>query len=63
MLAEREGVLIEPGDVFFIEPVGPCRFFRMGFTSIASADIEAGVSRLAAVLARIRPSLTVDSAA
>lgn len=62
MLAEREGVLIEPGDVFFIEPQRPCHFFRMGFTSIAPGDIDAGVSRLAAAFASLRASLAIGHA-
>lgn len=49
-LAEREGVLIEPGDVFFMSPPDVCPFFRLGFTSIGLDEIDAGVKRLARVM-------------
>lgn len=51
-VAERHGVLIEPGDVFFMSPLeghhsaDHARFFRMGFTCIGVADIEPGVQAL-----------------
>lgn len=47
LLAERlrhDGVLVEPGDVFFEEPPKPCCFFRLGFSSIRDADIAAGIA-------------------
>ena len=51
-LAAEQGVLIEPGDVFFLDQrhavdADPKRYFRMGFTSIESSHIEAGVQALA----------------
>jgi GntR family transcriptional regulator/MocR family aminotransferase len=49
-LAVKHGVLIEPGDVFFLpDPERRqehARHFRMGFTAIAEADIEPGVLAL-----------------
>lgn len=45
---ECEGVLIEPGDVFFHDP-SKVGFFRMGFSSINSVRITEGVK----VMARI----------
>jgi GntR family transcriptional regulator/MocR family aminotransferase len=45
---ECEGVLIEPGDVFFHDP-SKVEFFRMGFSAINSAGITDGVK----VIARI----------
>lgn len=48
--AERAGVLIEPGDVFFIAPAAPCPFFRLGFSSIRTEAIEPGIRRLARVI-------------
>ncbi len=53
--AEQQGVLIEAGDVFFMEPGSPCRCFRLGFTSIAQKDIEPGIRRLASVFFREFP--------
>ena len=49
--AERAGVLLEPGDVFFSAPPTPCPFFRLGFSSIRAEAIEPGVRRLARVIA------------
>ena len=52
LLAERaraEGVLIEPGDVFFMAETRPCRHFRLGFSSIPTDHIEKGIATLARV--------------
>ena len=53
--ARAERVLIEPGDVHFIEESAPLNYFRLGFSSIAGADIPAGVRRLGALIGRQRP--------
>ena len=45
--AQRHGVLIEPGAVFFAAPVYPCPFFRLRLSSIPSDKIVAGVQALA----------------
>ncbi len=50
-VAQKHGVLIEPGDVFFLDDAtGPhrenARYFRMGFTAISESAIEAGVRAL-----------------
>lgn len=42
-----EGVLIEPGDVFFAGEAVPRNYFRLGFASIAPELIEVGIERLA----------------
>ena len=44
---EADGVLIEPGDVFFENPPAPCTFFRLGYSSISDVDIEPGVELIA----------------
>jgi GntR family transcriptional regulator/MocR family aminotransferase len=44
-----EGVLIEPGDVFFMSDPAPGNFFRLGFASIAPERIEPGIERLARI--------------
>lgn len=44
--AFQEGVVIEPGDVFF-GASNPGRFFRLGFSVIPETDIEEGIRRLA----------------
>ncbi len=57
VLAERaraRGVLIEPGDVFFMGEEPPRRFMRLGFSSIAADRIEPGIAILADLVAGIR---------
>ena len=44
-VAEGRGVLIEPGDVFFMAQSPPRNYFRIGFTSIPADKIEQGHSR------------------
>lgn len=46
LLARRHGVLIEPGDVFFITPPYPCRHFRLRLSSIPASQIAAGIRAL-----------------
>lgn len=41
----QDGVLIESGSPFFPDADGPCRFFRMGYSSIPRANIDEGVAR------------------
>jgi len=53
--AARMGVLIEPGDVFFVdghEPVSTS-YARLGFASIDAARIEPGIATLAAACAEV----------
>lgn len=48
--AAAEGVLFEPGEIFFhasARKKRPKRFFRLGFSSIPTEHIEAGVEKLA----------------
>jgi GntR family transcriptional regulator/MocR family aminotransferase len=44
--ARRHGVLIEAGDVFFAKPPYPCPYFRLRLSSIATAQIDAGLRAL-----------------
>ena len=45
--AARRGILIEPGDVHFLDAAtAPRNFFRLGFSSIATERIEPGLERL-----------------
>src|SRR5579864_566531 len=58
--AARMGVLIEPGDVFFVdgqEPV-PTNYARVGFASIDAARIEPGIATLAAACAEVAGATT-----
>jgi GntR family transcriptional regulator / MocR family aminotransferase len=45
--ARRQGVLVEPGDVFFAQAPYPCPFFRLRLSSIALPQIERGIVALA----------------
>lgn len=51
----QDGVLIETGSPFFPADDGPCRFFRMGYSSIPRSRIDEGIVRTAA---RIKQLLT-----
>ncbi|MEO7127788.1 MAG: PLP-dependent aminotransferase family protein, partial [Rhodoferax sp.] len=46
LVARSHGVLIEAGAVFFLKPPYPCPFFRLRLSSIAAAQIPAGVRAL-----------------
>lgn len=48
--AAARSVLIEPGAVFFERPPDPCRYFRLGYSSIAAQDIPDGIAQLRAAL-------------
>ncbi|VVE76482.1 MocR-like pyridoxine biosynthesis transcription factor PdxR [Pandoraea sputorum] len=48
--AKSRGILIEPGDVFFMGDDPPRNMFRLGFSSIRLEHIEAGVVALAEVM-------------
>lgn len=45
-IAQRHGVLIEPGDVFFLHPPYPCPYFRLRLSSIATERIDDGIAAL-----------------
>ncbi|MBO9457142.1 PLP-dependent aminotransferase family protein [Paracoccus sp. R12_1] len=47
-----DGVLIEPGAVFFETPPTPCPFFRLGYGSISQRDIPEGIRLIAAAASR-----------
>jgi GntR family transcriptional regulator/MocR family aminotransferase len=46
LMARSHGVLIEAGNVFFAKPPYPCPFFRLRLSSIATAQITAGIRAL-----------------
>jgi GntR family transcriptional regulator/MocR family aminotransferase len=54
--AQREGVLIEPGDIFFATDRPPRNYARLGFASIATDRIEPGIAALALAYARVTAS-------
>jgi GntR family transcriptional regulator/MocR family aminotransferase len=45
-LALEDGILIEPGEVFFANPEGNLNHFRLGFSSIPDERIEPGLEGL-----------------
>jgi len=53
--AMAEGVLIEPGDVFFQVDAAPLNYFRLSYSAISADRIADGVRRLAAVLHKLQP--------
>jgi GntR family transcriptional regulator/MocR family aminotransferase len=46
-------VVIEPGEVFFMDPATGRSCFRLGFSSIAQERIEPGIERLARLQMRL----------
>ncbi|MBU3739369.1 MAG: PLP-dependent aminotransferase family protein [Rhodoferax sp.] len=46
LIARQHGVLIEPGDVFFVHPPYPCPCFRLRLSSIPAARIVEGMAAL-----------------
>ena len=53
-LAARRGVLIEPGDIHFLDAERPQRFFRLGYGAIDEALIEPGIAALGAAWTEMR---------
>jgi GntR family transcriptional regulator / MocR family aminotransferase len=52
--ARAEGVVIESGNVFSMTEGASSRCFRLGFASIRTDRIEAGIERLGRLIAKIR---------
>lgn len=48
--AAEEGILIEPGDIYFPETQWPCPWFRLGLAAIKESDIDPGIQKLAGLL-------------
>lgn len=48
--AREAGALVEAGEIFFADPAKGHQYFRLGFGSIATHRIEAGLMRLAPVV-------------
>lgn len=49
----RDGVLVESGSPFFPQSDQPCRYFRMGYSSIPRSNIVEGVARVKACIDRL----------
>ena len=48
--AKKEGILIESGDICFLQERPPQNFIRLGYSSIAASQIEPGIRKLAALI-------------
>jgi len=53
LAARGHGVLIEAGDVFFLNPPDPCPYFRLRLSSIAAGSIAAGIRALGLAVAEL----------
>ncbi len=49
--AAERGILIEPGDIHFLDEEPPLNYFRLGYSSIAADRIEPGIRALAELIA------------
>ena len=57
MLAEdalEQGIVIEPGRIYYGNQAGPQNYFRLGFSSISHEAIEPGIKKLSALIAQQR---------
>lgn len=48
--AREAGILIEAGDICFMQSNPPLNFFRLGYSSIAAKQIEPGIKKLAGLI-------------
>jgi GntR family transcriptional regulator/MocR family aminotransferase len=48
--ALKQGVVLEPGELFFHGPKAPKNYFRLGFSSIKSEAIPEGIKRIAQIV-------------
>lgn len=54
--AEEQGILIEPGNVFFMDRQPCCNYFRLGFSSIDVDRIDPGIRALGTVMRSLAPA-------
>ncbi len=53
MEAQQNGILIEPGDIFFMQPDQHKNFFRLGFSSLSENKIDDGLKKLVELVHRL----------
>ena len=53
VVARQFGVLIEAGEVFFMQPPKPCAYFRLRISSIGLNQIDAGIAALARAVKKL----------
>ena len=51
--AREQGILIEPGDVFYQQNNPPQNYFRLGYSAIGAKQIEPGIKKLAALIHKL----------
>lgn len=49
-IAQEEGILIEPGSIYFSQPITPNPYFRLGFGFIPTDRISPGIKQLAEII-------------
>jgi GntR family transcriptional regulator/MocR family aminotransferase len=52
-LAQKQGILIEPGNVHYYKENSPKNYFRLGFSSISTDLIESGVEKIAEIIRKL----------
>jgi GntR family transcriptional regulator/MocR family aminotransferase len=48
--AREAGILIESGDIYFMQEKPPLNFIRLGYSSISARQIEPGIRKLAGLI-------------
>ncbi|MFQ5773160.1 MAG: PLP-dependent aminotransferase family protein [Kiloniellaceae bacterium] len=56
--ALQDGIVIEPGSIFFSAANPPRNYFRLGFSSIPAEKIAPGIKRLAEIVHRMAPGVS-----
>ena len=51
--ALKQGIVIEPGDIFFADPNPPRNYFRLGFSAIKTDLIAEGIEKLAGIIGEL----------
>lgn len=54
-IAREEGILIEPGSIYFSESMTPNPYFRLGFGFIPTERISPGIQKLAEIIKSLFP--------
>ncbi len=54
--ALNDGIVIEPGDIFFAGDNPPRNYFRLGFSAIRTERIAEGIEKLAAIIETLPPA-------
>ena len=52
-IAGEEGILVVSGDSYFLHPIPENAYLRLGYSSIPSEKIKAGIEKLAALIKKL----------